>query len=98
VLYVGLLASTWRALGRVRRHTRLAPAELPHLTATALQAGLAAFMVTVVFVSATQQKLFWLAVFLSMCLPALVSRQERLERRREEAQPAPGPWAAARAS
>ena len=99
VLYVGLLVSTWRGLDRLRRHTRLAPADLPHLTATALQAGLVAFAVTVVFVSATQQKLFWLAVFLSMCLPALVARQQRQERRQQEALAAPPPWApAARAS
>jgi O-antigen ligase len=78
VLWIGLLASTWRALTRVRRQTRDVPAaDLVHRAALALQAGLVGFLVATFFVSATQQKLFWLVVFLVMCLPALAREAER---------------------
>jgi O-antigen ligase len=94
LLWIGLLVSTWRALTRVRRQTRDVPAaDLVHRTALALQAGLVAFMVATFFVSATQQKLFWLAVFLVMCLPALAREAERRALRYAGTAPA-GPAAA----
>jgi O-antigen ligase len=78
VLWLGLLASTFRALTRIRRRTRDVPAaDLVHRAALGLQAGMVAFLVATFFVSATQQKLFWLAVFLTMCLPALAREAER---------------------
>jgi O-antigen ligase len=78
VLYVGLLATTYAALNRLRRRTRDLPAaDLVHRAAIGLQAGLTGFMVAAFFVSATQQKLFWLSVFLVMCLPALVRKAEQ---------------------
>jgi O-antigen ligase len=95
-LYVGLLATTYRALGRVRRQTRAVPAaDVVHRAALGLQAGLVGFLVAIFFVSATQQKLFWLAVFLAMCLPALARQAERRPGAETPAAP-PGPPPAGR--
>ena len=97
VLYLALLVTTFRSLGAVRRRTQdVARADIVHRAALGLQAGLVAFMAATFFVSATQQKLFWLVVFLSMCLPVLARRLDRQEEQRPVSAPGSAPgWRAA---
>jgi hypothetical protein len=57
--------------------------------ALGLQAGLLGSSISIFFVSGEYQKMFWLAVFLTMCLPPLVdeiARKQRALRRRADSQ------------
>ena len=73
-LFVGVLYSAFRGLGRVRSRARAVGAQFVFLLADGFQAGLAAFAVAIFFVSATYTKWFWLVVFLGVCLDALMKR------------------------
>jgi O-antigen ligase len=73
-----------RGLGRVRRQARQQGPPLLHQTALGMQAGLIGFAVALMFVSGLFLKVFWLMVFLSMCVPRL-RPAERFESRREAA-------------
>jgi O-antigen ligase len=65
-----------RTASRVRRQAQKDRAVLLQQAALGVQAGLLGFAVALVFVSGLFLKLFWLMVFLSMCLPEL-QRQAR---------------------
>ena len=70
LLFLAVIASTFLSLGRVIKATD--KSSLPHQASLGMQAGLCAFLVCAFFVSAEYQKLFWLLVFLSAALNALV--------------------------
>lgn len=72
LLFTALLFFTYRTLSQVRRETSETGPPLVHLAALSLQAGFVGYLVGAFFLSAEYQKLFWLWVFLSMTLPALV--------------------------
>lgn len=70
--FLGVLVMCYRSLSQTRRRTAALGHHLVHEAALGIQAGLVGFAVGVVFVSGQYQKMFWLMVFVSMCLPALV--------------------------
>lgn len=71
LIFLAMLTSSFVSLERVRRLTRDSSDSLVHLTACGLQASLIGELITLFFVSGQSQKLFWLMLFVSMCLPAL---------------------------
>jgi putative inorganic carbon (HCO3(-)) transporter len=60
-----------RAASKVRRQTRVTGQLALHQAAWGIEAGLFGFAVALFFVSGLFLKLFWLMVFLSMCLASL---------------------------
>jgi O-antigen ligase len=68
-VFAGILFSTFGTLERVRKRARRAGWKFSYEVALGLQAGLVGYMVGACFLSAEYQKLFWLVVMLSMCLP-----------------------------
>jgi O-antigen ligase len=68
-VYLAMLGCAYQTLKQVRRPPFRASPRLVRQAALGLQAGLLGFAVASFFVSAEYQKLFWLMVFLSMCLP-----------------------------
>lgn len=78
-----LMYLTLRSLDKLRKETRRTGPPLLYQAALGLEAGLIGFVVAMVFVSGLFLKMFWFALFLSMCLPAL--RPPLAQRRREAA-------------
>ena len=70
--FLAILYFSYRTLEQVRRGTLHSGAMLLHQAAVGIQAGLVGCAVAIFFVSGQYQKLLWLMVFLSMCLPPLV--------------------------
>lgn len=79
VAFLAILFCALRGLDRVRRQTRTTPTSVVHQASQGLQVGLVAVAVTIVFISGQYQKLFWLAIFLSMCLPSFAPRGRAAE-------------------
>jgi O-antigen ligase len=75
LLYLAIAWSSVGTLDRLRRRTQRDGAPLVHQAAIALQAGVVGFLVAGFFVSAEYQRLFWLAIFLTMVLGSLVPRE-----------------------
>jgi O-antigen ligase len=71
LVFLTMLYFSFRTLGRVRRAALRSGAVLLGQAALGLQAGLLGYAVAAFFLSAEYQKLFWLVIFLSSCLPAL---------------------------
>jgi O-antigen ligase len=69
-LFLAILFSTLRTLRRVHRDRKLSP-PLLRQAALGLETGLLATCVSLFFLSAYNQKLFWLFILLSMCLSSL---------------------------
>ena len=69
--FLGILFGSFYTLEQVRRKTSNSGQSLLHQVAQGIQAGLVSYMVASFFVSAQYQKLFWLMIFLTICLPAL---------------------------
>ena len=69
LIFLFILISAYRTLGQVRKQVNRS--SLVHQAALGLQAGLVGYMIAGFCLSAEYQKLFWLALFLSMCLPLL---------------------------
>jgi O-antigen ligase len=84
-IFVGIIVMTLRSTERIRRAARRARVPLVGQAAEAIQVGLVGFSVSITFVSAEYHKFFWLMVFLTCCLPALLRPK-----------PARGPWWARR--
>jgi len=78
-IFLGILSFSFLTLGRVRSRATLA--RLPSIwqTALGLQAGLLGSAVAIFFVSGQYQKLFWLTVFLSVCMPGIVQQSHTLK-------------------
>lgn len=73
---VAFVAVLWSALGSLQNVAQQSVESEPLLlqrVAQGLQAGLLGAAVAIFFVSAQYQKLFWLTIFLSTCLPSIVS-------------------------
>ncbi|MGA3315828.1 MAG: O-antigen ligase family protein [Candidatus Korobacteraceae bacterium] len=85
LVFVALLGSTFRSLARTRRRCLANGPEWLSAMALAMQAGLTGACVAIFFVSGQYEKLLWLFLALSVCLPSFVSRraevkpQERVE-------------------
>jgi putative inorganic carbon (hco3(-)) transporter len=79
LIFLGILFSSYLTLGQVR--VRAFRAKLPFIwqAALSLQAGLLGCAVAIFFVSAQYQKLLWLVVFLSICMPGIARHSEMFE-------------------
>lgn len=67
-VFLALLFFTYRGFGKARRRTAESGPPLVHLAAFGLQAGFLGYVVGAFFLSAEYQKMFWLWIFLSMCM------------------------------
>jgi len=76
-IFVGILVFTYRSLGGVGRRARIAGDRKMYLATLGLQAGFVGYLVGACFISAEYAKLFWLVIFLSMCLPHVLSTKRR---------------------
>jgi O-antigen ligase len=83
LVFLAIPFFSYRSLEKARQRAEIAGREFPYYAALGLQAGLVGYMVGAFFLSAEYQKLFWLAIMLSMCLPSLV----RARRKRQGAVP-----------
>jgi O-antigen ligase len=70
--FLGILFFSYRTLNDARVHALRARLPFVWQAALGLQAGLVGAAVAIFFVSAQYQKLLWVVIFLSMCLPELV--------------------------
>jgi O-antigen ligase len=77
-VFLGILLSSYLTLGRVRARAFRAKQPFVWQTALGLQAGLVGAAVAIFFVSGQYQKLLWLAIFLSMCMPAFVRQDSKV--------------------
>ncbi len=71
-IFVGIIISSVFSLGRVRRASLKSNDEFLGRVALGLQAGILGTAVALFFVSGEYQKMFWMAIFLTTCLPVLV--------------------------
>jgi O-antigen ligase len=74
-VFLGIPVFSYRSLETAQKRARRAGNEFPYYAALGLQAGLVGYMVGAFFLSAEYQKLFWLVIMLSMCLPYLRFRR-----------------------
>ncbi len=72
LIFVGILFSSYRSFEQVRRRMEHSGPKLIYEMALGLEAGLVGHAVGALTLSAEYQKLLWLVLCLSMCLPALV--------------------------
>jgi O-antigen ligase len=72
-VFIGILVFTYRSLGGAGRQARIAGDRMMYLAALGLQAGFVGYLVGACSISAEYTKLFWLVIFLSMCLPHVLS-------------------------
>ena len=87
-VFVALLVSTFRSLARTRRRAVAYGQESLAAIALAMQAGLMGACVAIFFVSGQYEKLLWLFLLFSMCLPSFLLRQRKIEPT-EQAQESP---------
>ena len=80
MLFVAITFSAFFSLRKVRRRARDngPPSEL-YLAALSLEAGLLGYLVGALFLSAEYEKLLWVVIFLSVCLPTLVRPRTHVE-------------------
>lgn len=71
LLFLALLVSTYRSLGKVRAEARKRKDAFFFAVTSGMQTGLVGFCVASLFLSAEYQKTFWIVIFLSACLPNL---------------------------
>lgn len=86
VAFLGILWGTLRTARRVRRRTKSLKRSLTREVAFGIELGLLGFAVAIFFVSAEAQKMFWLLVFVSACLPPLAHRELQAHEATEVAQ------------
>jgi putative inorganic carbon (HCO3(-)) transporter len=80
--FVAVLVFTFWSLGRTYHLALRARSTFLAQTALGMQGGLLGYAIAIVFVSAEYQRLFWLMVFVSACLPGLIPRKSRAGWRR----------------
>jgi len=74
-VFLAIFMAVFRSTEAIRCSTRRTGPLLVQRTAEGLQVGLIGYAVAIFFVSAEYQKLFWLMIFLSGCLPALARKR-----------------------
>jgi O-antigen ligase len=77
LLFFAVLYFTYRTLEDIRRRTARHGPLLLRNAALGLQAGFVGCLVALFFLSGESHKLFWLTIFLSMCLPYLLTRSHQ---------------------
>jgi O-antigen ligase len=72
-LFVAIASCSFRSLRRVRMQSRsTGPPSVLYLAALALESGLLGYLVGAIFLSAEYEKLYWMVIFLSICLPGMM--------------------------
>ena len=89
--FLAVLFWSFHSLGRVRRRNLRSGPRLLREATLGIQAGLLGCSVSIFFVSAQYQKLLWLMVFLSMCVPSLAAKARRKAGELSEPSEGPGP-------
>lgn len=82
LIFLGILFFSYRSLAETRRIAQHSGPELLYEAALGLEAGLVGYAVGALTISAEYQKLFWLVLCLSMCLPLLARDIARVKNRR----------------
>ncbi len=78
ILFLAIVFFALRSLRNVRRRMHeLDPQSFLYLTSLSLESGLIGFLVGACFLSDEYEKLFWVVIFLSICLPRFVPRVQR---------------------
>lgn len=73
LLFIAIAFCSFRSLRRVRMQTRsTGPPSVLYLAALSLESGLLGYLVGALFLSAEYEKLYWMVIFLSACLPGMV--------------------------
>lgn len=72
LIFLGIVFFSYRSFEQARRKVQHSGPKLLSEAALGLEAGLVGYAVGALTISAEYQKLFWLVLCLSMCLPALV--------------------------
>lgn len=85
LVFVALLFSTYRSLANVHREAARAKIRLLEFASLGIRGGLVGYSVSACFVSVEYERLLWLMIFLSACLPELL-RNALVQRRK-----VPGP-------
>ena len=79
--FLAIIFFSLKSLGQVAlKAKRLGVPQLTHL-AYGLQAGLLGSSVSIFFVSGEYEKMYWVSLFLTMCLPPLVDQMEKNQRK-----------------
>ena len=81
VAFLAVLVCSFASLDRVRRSAQRSGMLMLRQWALGMEAGVIGCSLSLMFVSGQTLKLFWLLLFLSMCLPVLAARAERTRRR-----------------
>jgi len=81
VLFLALIGISCASLERARRRALRLRSALLGQMALGMEAGVFGFAVSIFFLSAEYQKLFWLVILLSMGLPALLEGRAATLRR-----------------
>ncbi len=77
-IFLGIIISSSFSLDRVRRAALKSSDDLLGRVALGLQGGILGASVALFFVSGEYQKMFWMAIFLTTCMPAL-ARSKSIE-------------------
>lgn len=78
ILFLAIVLFALHSLRKVRRRMReLNPQSFLYLTSLSLESGLVGYLVGACFLSDEYEKLFWVVIFLSICLPRFVPRTQR---------------------
>jgi O-antigen ligase len=77
LLFLGMLLCSCKSLERVAQMAKRCNVPLLYQAALGLQAGLIGSSIANFFVSGEYQKMVWMALFISMCMPALAAQIER---------------------
>jgi O-antigen ligase len=77
LIFLGILISSFETLNSIRKLTPRPGLHFVREAALSLQAGLLGSAVAIVFVSGQYQKMLWLIIFLSMCMPAITRKHLR---------------------
>jgi O-antigen ligase len=71
--FLAIFYFSFRSISRVRRNAAEIGMDLIFKVASGIEAGLVGFSVSIFFVSAEFLKLFWFVIFVSCCLPSLLT-------------------------
>jgi O-antigen ligase len=90
LIFLAIVFSAFRTLENAQTRKSSSDRYPVYRVALGMQAGLIGFLVALFFISAQYQKLFWLVIFLSMCLPYMKpNAQRRTMRKSAPGIPAP---------
>jgi putative inorganic carbon (hco3(-)) transporter len=84
LVFLAILGFSYWTLERVQQRTRRSGPQFLHHVALGIQGGLLGSAVANFFVSGQYQKLLWLMVFLSICLPSLVPSERKRGKKTED--------------